>query len=179
MRIISGLLGGRTFQSPNAAGTHPMSDKIRSALFNVLGDIEGLTVLDAFTGSGAVAYEAISRGATSVVAVDDRLEPIATVRANCKALGIDRGLTIAKANVANWLRDAAPKATFDIVICDPPFDNVQPDVLELAASRVTASGIVVLSLPPAAEVPLGDDFKLLRDKTYGNARLYFYRRTAD
>ena len=73
MRIISGVLGGRVFKAPNGNKTHPMSEKIRGAMFNSLGDISGLTVLDAFSGSGAVAIEAFSRGAEHVVAVDSSL----------------------------------------------------------------------------------------------------------
>ena len=70
MRIIAGYLGGRQFNSPRSNRTHPMSDKARGGLFNALGDISGLTVLDAFAGSGALSFEAISRGAESVIAVD-------------------------------------------------------------------------------------------------------------
>ena len=71
MRVIAGWLGGRTFASPQGHRTHPMSDKIRGAIFSVLGDLNGLTVLDAFAGSGALAIEAISRGAEEAVAIDD------------------------------------------------------------------------------------------------------------
>ena len=60
MRIIAGTLGGRNFDSKSQA-THPMSEKMRGALFNVLGDIDGLKVLDCFAGSGAIGFEAISR----------------------------------------------------------------------------------------------------------------------
>ena len=68
MRIIAGTLKGQQFQTPHSHKTHPMGDKIRGALFNVLGDIEGLSFLDAFSGSGALAFEAASRGAASVLA---------------------------------------------------------------------------------------------------------------
>jgi 16S rRNA (guanine(966)-N(2))-methyltransferase RsmD len=70
MRIIAGTLGGRTFESPHGRRTHPMSDKVRGSLFNTLGDIDGLTILDAFAGSGALAFEAISRGAEHVLAIE-------------------------------------------------------------------------------------------------------------
>jgi 16S rRNA (guanine966-N2)-methyltransferase len=155
-----------------------MSDKIRGALFNILGDIDGLTVLDAFTGSGAIAYEAISRGAASVVAIDNRLEPIATVRANGRALGIEHKLTIIKADVAHWLGNSGSTTSFDVVICDPPYENIQSDVLVIAAQCVARGGIVALSLPPSAEPPLKTGFEMLRHKAYGDARLYFYRRLA-
>ncbi|HKX24038.1 MAG TPA: RsmD family RNA methyltransferase, partial [Candidatus Saccharimonadales bacterium] len=70
MRVIAGELGGRFFAGPDSTATHPMAERVRGAMFNALGDIEGLTVLDAFAGSGALAFEAISRGAKSVVVVE-------------------------------------------------------------------------------------------------------------
>jgi len=70
VRIIAGYLSGRQFNSPRSNRTHPMSDKARGGLFNSLGDISGLSLLDAFAGSGALSFEAISRGTASSVAVD-------------------------------------------------------------------------------------------------------------
>jgi 16S rRNA (guanine966-N2)-methyltransferase len=70
MRVIAGFLGGRNFDSPGGHRTHPMSDKVRGAVFGVLGDIKGLSVLDAFAGSGALSIEAVSRGAKYAVAID-------------------------------------------------------------------------------------------------------------
>jgi 16S rRNA (guanine966-N2)-methyltransferase len=67
MRVVAGSLKGRIFNEPSGHQTHPMSEKVRGALFNALGDIEGLSVLDAFAGSGALSFEAVSRGAKSVV----------------------------------------------------------------------------------------------------------------
>ncbi len=72
MRVIAGWLGGQNFDSPKSNRVHPMSDKMRGAIFGVLGDIKGLTVLDAFSGSGALAIESISRGAKSAIAIDVR-----------------------------------------------------------------------------------------------------------
>ena len=73
MRVIAGRLGGRLFDSPHTRRTHPMSDKARGALFNMLGDIEGMHVLDPFAGTGALSFEAISRGAASALAIASRL----------------------------------------------------------------------------------------------------------
>ena len=70
MRIIAGDLKGREFKSPRGRTTRPMSEKTRGALFNTLGDIEGLSVLDGFAGSGALVFEAISRGAVSALAIE-------------------------------------------------------------------------------------------------------------
>ena len=88
MRIISGTLKGHTFDSPKGFQTHPMGDKIRTALFNTLGDIKGLTVLDAFSGSGALSFEALSRGAESAVALELDKEAYKVIRANAEKLAV-------------------------------------------------------------------------------------------
>src|SRR5947209_8932052 len=112
MRIIAGALKGRQFNSPRGRRTHPMSDKMRGALFNALGDIHGLTVLDAFAGSGALSFEAISRGAADVVAIDADKEAYETIVANVAKLGIDSGIMVLRKNVAGWTRNNQHK-TFD------------------------------------------------------------------
>src|ERR1039458_7477259 len=89
MRVIAGFLGGRNFDSPGGHRTHPMSDKVRGAIFGVLGDIKGLTVLDAFAGSGALAIEAISRGAKRAVAIEVDKGAHTVITENIKALGIE------------------------------------------------------------------------------------------
>ncbi|MGD0284569.1 MAG: RsmD family RNA methyltransferase, partial [Candidatus Saccharimonadales bacterium] len=70
LRIIAGEFKNQKYLSPGTAATHPMSEKLRSALFNILGDIEGLNVLDAYSGSGGIGLEAISRGAAAVTLID-------------------------------------------------------------------------------------------------------------
>src|SRR3954465_12488188 len=97
MRIIAGQLKGQQFQAPHGHKTHPMSDKVRGALFNVLGDIEGLTFLDAFAGSGALAFEAASRGAKAVTAIDRDSSAHKILEQNAKELGL-KSVKIIKAN---------------------------------------------------------------------------------
>src|SRR3954470_23836038 len=98
MRIIAGQLKGQQFQAPHGHKTHPMSDKMRGALFNVLGDIEGLTFLDAFAGSGALAFEAASRGAKAVTAIEIDNSAHKTIGQNIKALHISTQVKAVKAN---------------------------------------------------------------------------------
>lgn len=175
MRIVSGMLGGRTIEAPKGHRTHPMGDKIRGALFNALGDVEGLSVLDAFCGSGALAIEAISRGAHSAIAIDTDKAAALTAVQNMKALGIDRWVKVIRANVSSW-SDHNPATRFDLVIADPPYDAVHLPTLQKVATHCAHSGLYVLSLPPAAVLPDLPGFELLTCKTYGDARLYFYRR---
>ena len=94
-----------------------MSDKIRGALFNTLGDIEDLTVLDAFTGSGALAFEALSRGASHVTALDIDASAISTVVKSAVQLGLGPDLKAIRAGAASWLQTASSDTVFDIVLC--------------------------------------------------------------
>lgn len=174
MRVIAGRLGGRSFSSPPGHKTHPMSDKMRGALFNVLGDINGLSVLDTFAGSGALSLEAISRGAKQAVAVDADKSAQKTIADNVAALKLDKQVQVIRAKVSAWL--STTDESFDIVLCDPPYDEVKPQLLEELANRSKQDGIVVLSLPPDACITLPDRYELLTRKDYGDASLRFYRK---
>lgn len=176
LRIISGSLGGRAIDAPHGHKTHPMSEQIRGALFNVLGDVSGLTLLDAFTGSGAIAVEAVSRGAKNVIAIDSDKNAFKTAHTNASNLNIVDKLKVTQANISSWI-DNNPDAKFDVVICDPPYDNVKPALLSKVADTTQDGGIVVLSLPPKTDLNLGDNFNLVQSKSYGDATLAFYRKT--
>src|SRR5258708_5562120 len=103
MRIIAGNLKGRVFGSPHGHRTHPMSENIRGALFNALGELGGLNVLDAFAGSGALGFEALSRGAKSAVLVEaDRLAQ-KTIAENIQTLGLETRAKLVKASASAWL----------------------------------------------------------------------------
>lgn len=151
-----------------------MSDKVRGALFNALGDIGGLSVLDAFAGSGALAYEALSRGAVRALAIDSDQNAQQTILDNIKSLGLANQAHLIKASAGAWL--STTDETFDIVTCDPPYDDPQLKLLERLAGRAKPGGLVVFSLPPAVKCDLPDDYEPLATKTYGDARLVFFRR---
>lgn len=177
MRVIAGRLGGRLFDSPGTNRTHPMSDKARGALFNVLGDIDGLTVLDAFAGSGALSFEAVSRGAAHALAIESDKPAQRIIAANIRALNVSAHVRLISATVNAWLQTAAP-TTFDIVLCDPPYDDLQLSLIQrLATERVAAGGLLVLSWPGNAEAPAFDDFSVVTQRGYGDMQLLFYRRS--
>ena len=177
MRIIAGYLGGRLFESPGGHRTHPMSDKMRGALFNALGDITGLTLLDAFAGTGACSFEAISRGATSVTAVDIDKKAIQTIRANAADLKIEDSMTIIHANSGTW-SNKNRLVLFDICIFDPPYDGINYNLLEKLVRHLKIGGLAIFSLPPRADLRLpADKFELVSSKSYGDATLNFYRKT--
>lgn len=175
MRIITGSLGGRTFNSPQNQRTHPMSDKIRGALFNVLGDIDGLTVLDAFAGSGAVSFEAISRGAIRATAIENDRGAQRTILENIKNLGLEQSVQLIQTSVQTW-QEAATDARFDVVVIDPPYDNVQTPIVTQLFLCADADGIVVLSWPGSQDLPTVADFSIVSHKKYGDAQLGFYKR---
>lgn len=176
MRIIAGSLGGRQFVSPKGNRTHPMSDKARGALFNTLGDIKGLTLLDAFAGSGAVAFEAISRGAARVTAVDIETNAVKAMIESATALGVLDKVEIVRANVGGWFKSSPQNIRYDILVCDPPYDALQLPIIEKMSSKVNVGGVIVVSLPPQARLIMPDRCEHLQTKDYGDITLQFYRR---
>ncbi len=171
MRVIAGSLGGRQFDSPSGHRTHPMSEKIRGALFNILGDISGLRVLDAFCGSGALAIESISRGAESAVAVDVDKSAHSTTTRNIANLGLGRQVQVVRANIAGWSEHNSDEL-FDLILADPPYDHVRASQLAACARHCRRGGVMVMSLPPSYEPDLeGLGLVLAADKNYGDARL--------
>jgi len=152
-----------------------MSDKIRGALFNALGELNGLTVLDAFAGSGALSFEAVSRGASAVLAIDIDPEAVKTIAANVRALGLDDAVTVRRKNISGWSRNNQAQK-FDIVLADPPYTDIRPDVLERLTVHVKRDGLFVLSWPGSEPIRNMPGFTVVAHKTYGDAQLVFYQR---
>jgi 16S rRNA (guanine966-N2)-methyltransferase len=175
VRVIAGRLGGRLFDSPGINRTHPMSEKMCGALFNILGDIEGLTVLDAFAGTGALSFEACSRGAKHATAIEADQTAAETIARNIEKLDLIGEVTLVRASNQQWMQ-TNEQARFDIVLCDPPYDNSQPVLIKKLADHVAPSGILVLSWPADDDLLKIAAFSVLENRAYGNARLVFYRR---
>jgi len=173
MRIIAGELKGRNFVAPRGHKTHPMSEKIRGAIFNALGDIEGLTLFDAFGGSGAISFEALSRGAVSALAVDVSKEAHQVMQKNANELKLGQSFKAVLANVSSWSANN-PESRFDLVVADSPYDNVSEGILELLSIHVKPKGLYILSLPKSCEYT-PDGFNLLSKKIYDQATVSFYR----
>src|SRR6185295_14611285 len=100
MRIVGGSLGGRVLRAPAGRATRPTSEKVREAVFNILGDVEGASVLDLFAGSGALGIEALSRGAAHATFVDAGRPALATIRANLDELGLAPRATVLAGDAA-------------------------------------------------------------------------------
>jgi 16S rRNA (guanine966-N2)-methyltransferase len=175
MRIVAGSLGGRRFDSPGTSKTHPMSDKMRGALFNILGDIDGLTVLDAFSGSGALAFEALSRGAVSAILIEQDKVAQQAITVNIEALQVGQAAQLIRTSVGAWLRTSEGQL-FDLVLCDPPYADPQPTLVMQLVDRLHTTGLLVLSLQASQDPPELPACELLDRRAYGDGSLAFYRK---
>jgi 16S rRNA (guanine966-N2)-methyltransferase len=175
VRIIAGWLGGRQFNSPNGHRTHPMSDKMRGAIFSALGDIKGLTALDAFSGSGALAFEAVSRGAASATAIEVDKRAHRIITENIQSLGIDDRVKAVRAFANAWSTRNQVQL-FDLIFADPPYTDVPYRDLKILPRHLKDSGILVLSWPQRMEVLRFEGLEQIQNKTYGDSQLVFYRR---
>ena len=174
MRIAGGTLKNRQFDAPGGHKTHPMSERLKSALFNVLGDIEGLTVLDAFAGSGALAFEAISRGAAHALLIENDTRASKTITANIKQLGVGKQVKLTEAPVFSW-SERNKDQQFNLVFADPPFDALQSNSLAALADHLLPTGILVVNHPAGSEPAELSHMTLLKQKTHAGAQLLFYK----
>jgi 16S rRNA (guanine966-N2)-methyltransferase len=167
VRVVAGLYGGRRLEAPRGRSTRPTSDRVREALFSILGPaaLEGARVLDLFAGSGALGIEALSRGATSAEFVDSDARAVAAVRANLAALGADA--PVHRRDAYAWLATAS--GPYDVVFADPPYSSagraagrlsgLLPPLLIDSSLTVTESDKrdpLLLTLPLADERVYGD-----------------------
>jgi 16S rRNA (guanine966-N2)-methyltransferase len=165
VRVVAGEFKGRRLHAPRGARTRPTADRVREALFSMLGDVSGARVLDLYAGSGALGIEALSRGAESATFVERDRHALTALRRNLEAVGSDAQV-IAR-DVERFL--ARREGTFDLVFCDPPYDDAPrvaatlvealPAMLEENARIVTESdkrNPLVLPLPLVVERAYGD-----------------------
>ncbi len=176
VRIIAGRLRGRVIRFPELAsrpGFRPTPDRVRETLFNWLGqDLTGLSCLDAFTGSGALALEAASRGAARVLALDSDRQAIAHLRRQAELFGCAQ-LTAVQADALVWLRQS--QECFDVIFLDPPFAAAPWSALEaLLAARVLPGGMVYAEADRDLTAPVG--FEPFRQGRAGRVHYHLFRR---
>lgn len=178
MRVVSGKLKGRIFKAPKGFATHPMGDKVRTALFDTLGDISGLSILDAFGGSGALAFEAISRGASSAVVLEEDKMASKIIKENLSDLGLTDQIELFTVHAKTW-RNRNRTKQFDIVLCDPPYNNLQENLIEKLMTHTKVNGVGVLSLPLHGDIRFPQEtYEILSEKRFANAKLVFFRKIA-
>jgi 16S rRNA (guanine966-N2)-methyltransferase len=169
MRVIAGRWGGRRLQAPPGDATRPTSDRVREALFSVLGDrVDGARVLDLFAGSGALGIEALSRGAAHATFVDSAPAAIRSLTANLSALGADA--EVRRADARRFLGAASANGRhYDLVFLDPPYRLAGRLGGELAAAlpAVLAPGAVVVT-ESDRRAPLELELALIDERRYGD-----------
>jgi 16S rRNA (guanine966-N2)-methyltransferase len=136
MRVVAGRLGGRRLHAPAGEATRPTSDRVREALFSALGPLDGERVLDLFAGSGALAIEALSRGAGHAVLVERDARALAVIRRNLGELGLGgEEADVRRRDALRALRDAREaNESYDLVFIDPPYRLAAGLGPELAAA---------------------------------------------
>ncbi len=183
MRIVGGKFKGLHLATPADLSTRPTSDRVREAVFNILAhgiaglELEGARVLDLFAGTGALGFEALSRGGRHCQFVDESAEARGLVRTNADKLGV-----IGQCKI--WRRDAtdlgpcAPLPKFDLVFCDPPYGKGLGGKALLSLVNgdwLNAGAIVVLEELGKAVVPEIASLTLIDEREYGETVIRFYR----
>jgi len=177
VRIIAGKYGGRKIDAPDNSRTHPMGERVRNALFNSIGaHVDGVDVLDAFAGTGAVGLEAISRGARHCTFVERDKIALKVLAKNVVSLGADEQAEIVRTSVNNWLETKQP-TSYDIIFADPPYHDLQLSTVKKLFGLLKPNGLMVLSWSGRGEVPnLENGIVVVDNRSYGNAHLTSFRR---
>ena len=190
MHIIAGRHRGRTLKTPKGFDTRPVLGKVREALFNALGDLNGIRVLDLFAGTGAVGIEALSRGAVSLTAVEAGAAQCRIIGDNLAMLG--ESADIVRTDVFRALKRLCESGRmYDLVFADPPYETglSQRTVLAVLASDMVARpGLLAVTVRRREVLPgdpdwtgdaLPDGCAIVFDRRYGDTRLVVYRTMAD
>ncbi len=182
MRVIAGELRGQRLVAPQGWKVRPTSDRVREATFSALGaaQVEGALVLDLFCGTGALAIEALSRGAERAVLVDRDTRP---ALGNVERLGLGERAELVRGDVSRWLTavsDSDRAGKFDLIFVDAPYrlaDSVQPDLAAHLPNLLAADGRAMVE--SGARRPLRvETLERLRQRRYGATDVSIYRRAA-
>ncbi|MBN2134708.1 MAG: 16S rRNA (guanine(966)-N(2))-methyltransferase RsmD [Acidobacteria bacterium] len=180
MRIIAGKYKGRRIFLPAKPGFRPTSDRARETLFNILSStIEGAVFADCFAGSGSVGIEAISRGASEVLAVENNPANIKLIKHNFEQIGCLDNLTLYKSDfVRIFQKIVSDKQDIDIIFCDPPYYQGHYESISrlLDKSNEFIKAVVIIEHPTRSPVPLPDSFKLERVSKIGDTSFSFLKK---
>lgn len=181
VRIVAGALRGRRIDVPKRPGLRPTGERVREALFDILGqDLSGRRVLDLFAGTGALGFEAASRGAACVVLVESDRELARLLRETSERLGVAGRVRVVVARVEDTLEAGGLEGGFDVVLADPPYEGTDlPRVLTAigAGGILDRNGVVVIERPQTSSVALPDSTGLrsVRTARYGQTTLEFFK----
>jgi len=172
VRIIAGEKKGHRIAAPRGARTRPTSDFVRETAFNLIGPVDGASVIDVFAGSGALGMEALSRGAQRAVFVDSDRDACRTINANLDKLGL-HGVVLCQ----DALRAlTSERDTYDLVLCDPPYDYAERDRLAPHLKRILAPDGLLVYQTAARDEPQVDGLTIRTSRKYGSARLTLFER---
>jgi len=183
MRVIAGSAGGIRLAVPNR-GVRPTMDRVKAAIFSSLGDaVVGARVLDLFAGSGALGIEALSRGASSAVFVEEDRQSAAIIEGNFAKTKL-KG-RVRQQDVFDFLRHTSGIEMFDVIFADPPYEKTKSGeqfteklLADEAMPRLLdPSGIFVLEKHPGETLPDMEQWHLIRQKTYGETEVLFLEPT--
>lgn len=176
MRIVGGRLRHRVIQMTNLETTRETQDKVREAIFNMIGPyFDGGCCLDLFAGSGAMAIEAYSRGMVEIVMNDIHSDALSVCRKNCEALGIKQA-EFSNLDYRQFLLQNTK--VFDLIVLDPPYkmDNTE-EILDGVSAFVKPGGLIVFEMKKESSYPSEfGQLALIKDKCYGIKRVVVYRR---
>lgn len=177
MRIIAGTHRGRRIAAPKGEQTRPTGDRVREALFNLVGPVDRASVLDLFAGSGALGLEALSRGARRCVFAETDAAACRMIRRNLETLGLTGALVLQRDAVSVLRKERTAGRRHELVLLDPPYGrwaSLEPALAELLPEVVSDEGIVVVETDAHVEPTL--PLALVTSRRYGSARLTLFAR---
>ena len=178
MRIIAGSLKGRRLRPPRWAGLRPTSDRLRETLFNVLGDrVLAAGVLDGCAGTGALGFEALSRGARAAAFVEPDRRAAALIADHAARLGVAERCRIVRGALPDVVDDGRLAGTYDVILLDPPYDSPEIGaILSAAGRRLAGGGVLVLERARRAVRRPAASLAWRREIVSGDSVLDFYGR---
>ena len=183
LRIIAGKARGRRIRAVPGDTTRPITDRVREALFNILGaDIQGSSFLDLFAGTGSVGIEALSRGASRACFVDVNRLPIGTVRENLKATGLLEGTEVLQMDAFVFLERSVERKFDYVYIAPPQYKSLWKRALSAVDANpgiLSEDAWVIVQIHPVELEPLTDEDSLINlvefdRRQYGSTLLVFY-----
>ena len=172
MRIIAGTHRGHRIAAPKGRETRPTSDRVRESAFNLIGPVDDADVLDLFAGSGAMGLEALSRGAASATFVESDRDACRTINANLDKLKLNA--TVLCQDVLRAV--SVERRTYDLVLCDPPYDYDHTRLLPHLARLLSDDGVLVYESAGREDPPEVPGLELRTSRKYGAARLTLFDR---
>jgi 16S rRNA (guanine966-N2)-methyltransferase len=179
VRVIAGVYGGRVLKAPRGSVTRPTSSRVREALFAILGDLTQASVLDLYAGTGALAVEALSRGAARAVLVEHDRGALDCIRDNVATLGLEARVKVIPQRLPRAVASVLTHGPFDLVLCDPPWADRESACGALArlveGGGIGASARVVLEHAGKDKDPLVAGLVATDHRAWGDTAVTLFR----